>query len=736
MILKELNINEIIEEYNNGMNLHEIAKKYHTRTSNISTILKENNVTVSKKHKTTATNKRNEELKSKLNIDELINDYKSGLNTHELASKYHVRHQKISELLRENGVKVGKKIEFTEDLINSIIADYKSGMGTHHIGSKYHTSHINISKILNENGIDTARNKKVVEEKPKPIIVKKTIKEKILKPKKEYDINEIIDDYTNKLMAIHKIAEKHKIGKLKVKQILSDNNIELNNKRYVKEKNYIIKDASVKKYVPKENTHFIAISKIDGTEFNDYENNGGLLTTHIRNKLNIEIPSLYERKEYYMLTGNYWYEQWFNIVELENKPTKKCPYCDWETIDVDNKCGALSIHLWKKHGIDRAKYLKEHPEDKEYFLLANKTLNLQMEEDESKFVTCKICGKKLKRIDDIHLLSHGITKLEYIKKYDRDLISKDLHDRMSKIATEANKNMLYFPRTSKEEQEIVDFISQYYECKKDRTILEGKELDIFIPSKNIAIEYNGNKWHTEWFGKKTMYYHLNKTRLCNMKGIKLLQIFEDEYINHKDIVLNKIKHILNINESLPKIMGRKCIICKIDNKTAKEFLSDYHIQGFAKSTIYLGAIFEDKLIGVMTFKQETKGSDKWELTRFASDYHYVCQGVGGKLFKYFINHYNPSEVKSFADRRWTLDEYENLYTKLGFELVNILKPDYRYYNEKVDKYNRFHKFGFRKQILNKDYGLPLTMSEVEMVKELGYDRVWDCGLFKYVWCKK
>jgi hypothetical protein len=25
------------------------------------------------------------------------------------------------------------------------------------------------------------------------------------------------------------------------------------------------------------------------------------------------------------------------------------------------------------------------------------------------------------------------------------------------------------------------------------------------------------------------------------------------------------------------------------------------------------------------------------------------------------------------------------------------------------------------------------MTETEMVKELGYDRIWDCGLIKYVW---
>ena len=28
------------------------------------------------------------------------------------------------------------------------------------------------------------------------------------------------------------------------------------------------------------------------------------------------------------------------------------------------------------------------------------------------------------------------------------------------------------------------------------------------------------------------------------------------------------------------------------------------------------------------------------------------------------------------------------------------------------------------------------MTETEMAKELGYDRIWDCGLIKYVWERK
>lgn len=92
-----------------------------------------------------------------------------------------------------------------------------------------------------------------------------------------------------------------------------------------------------------------------------------------------------------------------------------------------------------------------------------------------------------------------------------------------------------------------------------------------------------------------------------------------------------------------------------------------------------------------------------------------------------------NSIYSFADRRWTIDINNNVYTKLGFEIERINKPDYRYYNERVDRFKRIHKMTMNKKVLSKKYGFPLTMTELEMTRELGYDRIWDCGLIKYVY---
>jgi len=284
------------------------------------------------------------------------------------------------------------------------------------------------------------------------------------------------------------------------------------------------------------------------------------------------------------------------------------------------------------------------------------------------------------------------------------------------------------------EQEISEFLKtktnvEIIERRKD--IIPPYELDIYIPEKKVAIEYNGLIWHSEKF-KEDRNYHLNKTIECEKQGIRLIHIFEDEWLEHKKIVKSKLKHILDYDGALPKVFGRNCTINEINYKQAREFLKQNHIQGVSKSTIYIGCFYENELVGVMSFKKERKDSDKWELTRFATDIDKHCVGVGSKLFKYFVRNYDPSEVKSFADRRWSTNN-DNLYIKLGFNLEDVTNIEYRYTN---GHNGREHKFNFRKQILLKKYpnkGLNENMTEYEMTQKLGFYRIWDCGLYKYVW---
>lgn len=282
---------------------------------------------------------------------------------------------------------------------------------------------------------------------------------------------------------------------------------------------------------------------------------------------------------------------------------------------------------------------------------------------------------------------------------------------------------------SKAEDDINNFINNECSIKtitKDRSLLGKKlECDILVPSHELGIEFDGLRWHSEQFNKNKNY-HLHKTELAESKGYHLIHIFEDEWLEYKKLVLNKIKHILDCDKDNIVVGARNCIIKTINNFEAETFLNTYHLQGFTPATVYYGGFYDGKLVGVMTFKQEKEGI--WNLTRFATDTEYRLPGLASKMFKQFINDNNPIEVKTFLDRRWSHCN-KNLYDRMGFKMVDVLSPDYRY----VVKNQRVHKFNFRKQTLHKKYGLPLTMTEKEMTEKLGFYRIWDCGLYKYVW---
>lgn len=556
------------------------------------------------------------------------------------------------------------------------------------------------------------------------------------------NIEELLEDYKNG-MGIYDVCAKYHIGKLKVKKILSDNGIELRKKgkQPMDKSDFVVANYRVKKYKEREGYHYVAVDKNNGTRYNDHMNSAGCLTTHIEKMYGIPTPSLYDRRMYYMKTGNYWWEQWFDIVEEKDiEYSIRCPYCDWGTNDVDNRSGAFTHHLTSVHKISVKEHLEKYKEHYEYFKKQTKLIEKEKRlENPENYVICPICNKKMPKITYTHLRnSHNLGMLDFRKKYPN---AKIMSEEMTKQNLESQRltNLVVSKNRfiSSYEREINDFMkSLNVEFDANRQILIGKEIDILVPSKKIGIEFDGLKWHTEFFGKKDRKYHLNKTELCNEKGYGLIHIFEDEYVNRKDIVLSKLKHILGCDVDLPKIQGRKIDVREIYSNDAKVFLEKFHIQGSVNSTVYLGGFYENNLVAVMSFKNGNVKNENWELTRFATDFNFRYQGVGSKMFTYFVRKYSPNVVVSFADRRWTIKNSDNLYTNIGFKLENITSPDYRYYNERVEKYKRVHKMSMSKTALNRKYGFPITMTELEMAKELGYDRIWDCGLFKYVWRKE
>jgi hypothetical protein len=258
-----------------------------------------------------------------------------------------------------------------------------------------------------------------------------------------------------------------------------------------------------------------------------------------------------------------------------------------------------------------------------------------------------------------------------------------------------------------------------------RNLKDIKEIDILIPKNKIAIEFNGLYWHSEQFKDKN--YHLNKTKLMSDLGYKLIHIFEDEWIDKKEICKSMLLAKLGLIKN--RLYARKCKIVSVDNGEAKEFLNKNHIQGFCPSKVRLGLVHDDKLVFLMTFGANRKClgqkniDGEWELLRMCSAQNVIISGAASKILSFFKKNFKYTSITSFCDKRWSDGES---YLKLGFEKVSETKPNYFYFKG-LKRYNRF---GFRKDILVKN-GYDKTKSESYIMNSLGYKKIYDCGSFKF-----
>ena len=282
--------------------------------------------------------------------------------------------------------------------------------------------------------------------------------------------------------------------------------------------------------------------------------------------------------------------------------------------------------------------------------------------------------------------------------------------------------------TSDIENDIYLYIKSIYSGKiiqNDRSILNGKEIDIYLPEMNLAIEFNGLYWHSEVY--KDKMYHQEKTILCENKGIQLIHIWEDDWLDKKDIVKDIIQSKLGMNDKIP---ARKCTIKEVLSKESKEFLEKYHIQGNVNASIRIGLYYDDSLVEIATFGKlrnilHSNGQEnQYELYRLCSKSGYTVVGGVSKLLTHFIRKYQPKQIVSYAN----LDiSNGNVYNSF-FKKISITSPGY-YWSKDGYKY---HRSNFTKHILVKN-GYDKNKTEEEIMHELGYYKVYDSGNIKYVW---
>jgi hypothetical protein len=283
----------------------------------------------------------------------------------------------------------------------------------------------------------------------------------------------------------------------------------------------------------------------------------------------------------------------------------------------------------------------------------------------------------------------------------------------------------YNANTAKTENKLKEWIESYgFSTQKIK--LNRKEVDIFIPELKLGVEYCGLYWHCEnSLEPRNSTYHYNKFKNMEKEGYQLITIFEDEWLTRQSQVKGVLLSLLQKNET--RVAARKCVISEINKTEAYKFLDTYHLQGASKSFLNLGLFFQDKLIGVMTggaHHRAACGLNVIILNRMCFESNTTVVGGASKLFKTFCLKAKAmgfTSVISWSDNRWSEGK---VYEKLGFSLEQELPPDYSY----VKRQKRFSKQSLKKTPEERLLG----KTELELRREQGFDRIWDCGKKRWV----
>lgn len=281
---------------------------------------------------------------------------------------------------------------------------------------------------------------------------------------------------------------------------------------------------------------------------------------------------------------------------------------------------------------------------------------------------------------------------------------------------------------SKLEEDLYDFLKSIYSgtiIRHDKQLLNegtynqfGLELDFYIPEKKVAIEFNGTYWHSSLYKDKN--YHFRKSQLCEEKGVRLIHIWEYEWLNERQqpILKNIVKNALGLSEE--KIYARKCKIVVKNSADMKEFFDKNNIQGFRPGKFSICLEYNNEI--VMAYQMGSaffgKGKYEWEVIRGATKLGYNVIGGASKIWKYFLREYKPNSCVYYIDYNYFNG---NSLPHLGLQYVTT-QSSFK---------NHFTKTG---EIKNRE---PKRHKEIKELQEKGLVvPIYNAGTKVYAWHKQ
>lgn len=281
--------------------------------------------------------------------------------------------------------------------------------------------------------------------------------------------------------------------------------------------------------------------------------------------------------------------------------------------------------------------------------------------------------------------------------------------------------------SSKGENELAEFIESIIPgdtiLRNHRNIKNVSELDIYVPDKNIAFEFNGVYYHSEARGH-TVNSHRDKLISVRDAGISLVVVWEDDWRDRRPVVEKLVMAKLNmsVKGKGARSYSVDVIVPKIESDI---LLSNNHIQGPASGTVYIGLRDADgKLVSALV---ATRRDTSMEIVRYASS-----ESIKGG-FSRLLSSLRKIAIEMGVTSVYTYSDESvsegKLYLDNGFTAAGIVPPKYGV----VYKLSRHHVSSFKRERFMKDDSLKYDpeLSLVELYALNKMHRYWDYGKIRW-----
>lgn len=380
-----------------------------------------------------------------------------------------------------------------------------------------------------------------------------------------------------------------------------------------------------------------------------------------------------------------------------------------DAIREDYQRGALITELAEKYGMNNSRIrdiIEDLPHHAQSYVIHRAKGGSKV------YGVCQGYTNSYSKDEVIELYKNGMTAIDIAKKLnvcDWTVLS---------IVTDAG---LRKPRdrTTEPEKQCLAMLPESLEIKQhDRTILNGKELDIFIPSHNLAIEINGLYWHSTDIPKIDRS-HIEKFMQCKEKGIKLLQLTDADILGRPKLIKSMLSAKLGLNE---RIYARKTAVTEIPIREANKLFDQWHYQGqTTNSAKVLALIYQHEVVAMLAYRMQ---QDKIIIDRYASKLDTTVVGGYSKL---------ENQLPNLRKETFSLGLISDgsLYARSGYHTPGYATSPEFYITDCFRLMNRQH---FMKHKLQAKFGAGFdpNKTEWENVVANGLRLYFGAGITKWI----